>query len=361
MSTRKVVEALTISTAQLLAEREPGAYVDLDDHPGGRATEADLAARDRMKNEAKRLRPGAMFVSEDSNRPSSIAYPDPSSTAEVLLADPCDGSRQFGQLGFGYASCVSLHTYAPGDWWQLNAASITVSGKTASYDASNGWLVGVGGNTDDSVDLRQYTTRAKVRIPPCIAIGASSASGIRLLPDLVTVRDPEVELDSQDQDPHLRIWNTGGNPITPGLLRSHTMVAVQLSWSTQWDTLFAFCASTQLLGVYPLATMRGGVPPVEADGRPRSLDDVGREWWWGRPRWAPFERKCIPPLVVGPDEPYTHEVVRILQSSDFVQRVRPTHEEAERSRFETAMAKDLDDLLAARRGRLQRREAQPWR
>lgn len=345
MSMRPVVEALTISTERLLADREPGAYVDVEDHPGGRATEADIAARDRMKNEAQRLRPRAIFVSEDSN--PDVDYPDPSGPAEVFLADPCDGSRQFGQLGFGFASCVSFHTFTPNDWWLLDAASITVSGKTASY-AKDGCVVGVGGNTDDSVDLRQRTTRARVRIPPCIAVGASSASSVPLLSNLTHVRDPEVELEAPDEDPHLRVWNTAGNPITPGLLRSHTMVAVQLNWSTQWDTLFAFFASTQILDVYPLVwTARGEELPPDEDGRPQSLDYLERRLLWGRPRWAPFERKCIPPLVVGPNEPHTHEVYRILQASDYVQRLRPARDETEQSQFESAMKKDIRDLFGA--------------
>lgn len=355
MSMRPVVQTLTVSTAELLANREPGAYVDLDDHPGGRATEADIAARDRMANEAKRLRPGAMFVSEDSNRPANIAYPDESSPAEVFLADPLDGSRQFGQLGFGFACCVSFHTFKPNEWWFLDAASITVSGKTASY-GKDGLLVGVGGNTDDSVDLRQHTTRARVRIPPCIAVGASSASGIPLLSDLMYVRDPEVELGTPGEDPYLRVWNTAGNPIMPGLLRSHTMVAVQLNWSTQWDTLFAFLASASTLDVYPLANIRGEACAVNEGGRPQSLDDFGRQLWWGRPRWAPFERKCIPPLVVGPNEPYTHEVFNILQSSGHVKRQRPARSDAEQLQFQSAMRKDLHDLLEAIRRRFPRPE-----
>lgn len=344
---RVVVESLTSTTDELLARREPGAYVDLEDHTGGRATEADIAARDRMAAEAAHLRPEAQFVSEDSNQPADIAYPDPAEAAEVFLADPCDGSRQFGQLGFGFASCVSHHTYSPRDWWQIDAASITVSGKTASW-TSDGLLVGVGGNTDDSTDLREHTTRARVRIPACVTVGASSPSGIPLLSKLMHVRDPEVEIGAEGEDPYLRVWNTAGNPITPGLLRSHTMVAVQLGWSTQWDTLFAFFASAALLDVYPLAWDATGTQrPLDGDGRPESLNWFERRLWWGRPRWAPFERKCIPPLVVGPDAPYTHEVYRIVQESDMVTRPRPASSEVDQVKFDEAMRNDIEDLRAA--------------
>ena len=349
---RSVVEHLTKCTYELLAEREPGSYVDLEDHLGGRATEADVAARDRMANEARLLRPMAIFVSEDSNRPAAIPYPDPSKPAEVFLADPCDGSRQFAQLGFGWAPCVSHHTHRPGEWWVLDAAAITVSGKTATW-ADDGWLVGVGGNTDDSTDLRQYTTRAKVRIPPCIAVGASSNSGIPLLTKLMSVADPEVDRDARGEDRCLRVWNTAGNPITPGLLRSHTMVAVQLRWSTQWDTLFAFFASAGLLDVYPLVwDAKGTQLPVDKDGRPQKLNEDERRLWWGRPRWAPFERKCIPPIVVGPDEPYTHEVYEIVRSSDYIEIERPVDSEEHRSQFEVAMQRDINDLQAAKDSRL---------
>ena len=349
---RSIVEELTIGTYELLAHREPGAYVDLEDHLGGRATEADLAARDWMANQAKLLRPQAIFVSEDSNRPAEIPYPDPSEPAEVFLADPLDGSRQFGQLGFGYATCVSYHTYWPGEWWQPAAAAITASSKTASWDARDGLLVGVGGNTDDSIDLRQYTTRARVRIPPCIAVGASSASGIPLLPDLMWVRDPEVALDATAEEPYLRVWNTAGNPITPGLLRSHTMVAVQLQWSTQWDTLFAFFASASGMNVYPLTRGPWGTQqPIDDDG-PVSVDWHERRLLWGRPRWAPFERKCIPPIVVGPDEPFTREVYEIVRSSECAQIERPAESGEEQSLFDAAMQRDNEDLLAAVHNRL---------
>lgn len=346
---RRVVEQLTRSTAALLAEREPGAFVELVDHHGERATEADIAARDWMANEARRLRPDAMFVSEDSNHPEDIEYPDTSGPAEVFLADPCDGSRQFGQLGFGWASCVSYHSFTPDDWWNLDAASVTVSGgKTNSWERAE--IVGPGGNNDDSVDLREHTTRTAVRIPPCIAIGASSASGIPLLTDLMHVRDPDVELGTPERDSYLRIWNTAGNPITPGLLRSHTMVAVQLTWSTQWDTLFAYLASTAGLAVYPLVwPPRGG---ELVDGDLVSLDHFQRRLWWGRPKWLPFERRCIPPLVVGPATEFTSEVAEILRASDHIQRVRPARNEDEQEQFARALDDDIEQLLAAIRRRL---------
>jgi hypothetical protein len=128
------------------------------------------------------------------------------------------------------------------------------------------------------------------------------------------------------------------------------MVAVQLGWSTQWDTLFAYAASTQNLGVYPLATAHGEPIPLDAEGQPQALDDFGRELFWGRPRWAPFERKCIPPLVVGPVEPYTHEVFDIVRSSDIVKLERSDDASAQR-RFEDAMRADVEALLKARPAR----------
>lgn len=345
MDKRRIVESLALAADGLLAEREPGPYVEVSQHHGGRATEADIAARDAMKSEARRLRPHAMFISEDTNSPDSIAQPGASKPAEAFLADPCDGSRQFGQLGFGYASCVSLHSYQPGHWWRVDAAAIAIAGKLTSE--ADGLILGVGGNTDDSIDLRQETTPERVRIPPCVAVGASSPSGIPLLSKLMRVRDPEVCPDATGEDPHLRVWNTAGNPITQGLLRSGTMVAVQLKWSTQWDTLFAYFGSVAGLNVYPLVwSAQDERWCVGDDGRPAPLNEFDRRHHWGRPRWHTYERLCIPPLVVGPDEPYTHEVLEIVQSSDVVQRRRPGAAEVQR-RFESAFERDRVDLLRA--------------
>lgn len=350
MDKRGIVNSLTEVAYKELVGRGPGGYVDLHGHDGQRATQADIAAHQAMKREAQRLRAKAIFVSEETDDPDAIPYPDPSRDAEVFLADPCDGSRQHAQLSGCFASCVSMHTYTPHGWWRLEAASIT-AGEQTSWGPDHS-LLGPGGNTDDSVDLREHTTRSRVRTAPCIAVGPNSPSSLFLVSELGHVRDPEVSLGTPGEDAYLPVWNTAGNPITSGLLRSGTMVAVQLKWSTQWDTMFAFLASTVNLCVYPLVGNARGEPwPVDENGKPQPLNEWERRLWWGRPRWHTFERKCIPPIVVGPPEPYTHKVYEIVRASDCVQRQRPCRDEVDQVRFEEAMRQDLEDYAKERERR----------
>lgn len=324
MPTPKSAARLTRETMERLRMLEPGDKVSLKAHVGGAANDADIKTRDFMEKKAKSLfGPGALFVSEDHDDPDAIECPTADDEGLVILADPCDGSRQKKQLEFGYASAALFCTSSPDRWWRVAAASVATSTEKVTTFC-RGREHGDAGNEDDEARP----------IAPCIAIGASSGSKLGLLPLLGSVRDPKVELDSRDEDPYLRVWNTAGNPLTAGLMRSRTMVAVQPSWSTQWDTLFA------LLGAYSGLQVRSLVGG-------KTFDAFDLRVLWGRPRWHEVDRTCIPPLVVGPKGSYTDEVFDIVRNSGLITTKRPSKSEAHRKEFKRRMDRDSAALLEA--------------